>query len=133
MDGFVDLHCHYIPAIDDGVRTHEEGVAAVPSAEALGYDAVAATPHIRSGMFENRKPDLVRRFDEFAANSQAPRNAGAVLGAEHFCDDVWQLFETNKALPYAGGKAALIEFPPEHCRSASTSACFACRCAACGR
>jgi protein-tyrosine phosphatase len=116
MDGFVDLHCHYIPAIDDGVRTHEEGVQLCQALKRLGYDAVAATPHIRSGMFENRKPDLVRRFEEFAAQSHdAPDMPELLLGAEHFCDDVfWQLFETNQALPYAGGKAALIEFPPEH-------------------
>jgi protein-tyrosine phosphatase len=36
------------------------------------------------------------------------------LGAEHFFDDVfWQLFSEQQALPYPGGKAALVEFPPD--------------------
>ena len=37
---------------------------------------VAATPHIRSGMFENRKPDLVQRFERV-------RRAAARDGARH--------------------------------------------------
>ncbi len=115
MNGFVDLHCHYIPAVDDGVRTLEEGVQLCQALKQLGYDAVTATPHIRSGMFENRKPDLVQRFERFVAESRD--SAGMpelLLGAEHFCDDVfWQLFERNEMLAYPGGKAALIEFPPE--------------------
>ena len=33
------------------------------------------------------------------------------LSAEHFCDDVfWDLFVRGEALPYPGGRAALIEF-----------------------
>jgi protein-tyrosine phosphatase len=116
MDGFVDLHCHYIPAVDDGVRTLEEGVALCQELARVGYGTVTATPHIRSGMFENRKPDLVSRFERFVAESRGASDMPELLlSAEHFCDDVfWQLFEGNEALPYPGGKAALIEFPPEH-------------------
>jgi protein-tyrosine phosphatase len=116
MEGFVDLHCHYIPAIDDGVRTHEEGVLLCQALKRIGYQTVVATPHIRSAMFENRKPDLVQRFEQFVARSRDEADMPELsLGAEHFCDDVfWQLFETQQALPYAGDKAALIEFPPEH-------------------
>jgi protein-tyrosine phosphatase len=116
MDGFVDLHCHYIPAIDDGVRTHDEGVQLCQALKRIGYATVTATPHIRSGMFENRRPDLVRRFEAFSAEARDVADMPELLlGAEHFCDDVfWHLFETNEALPYTGGKAALIEFPPDH-------------------
>ena len=33
------------------------------------------------------------------------------LAAEHYCDNVfWQLFQDGEALPYPGGKAALVEF-----------------------
>jgi protein-tyrosine phosphatase len=113
--GFVDLHCHYIPAVDDGVRTHEEGVALCRALKQIGYAAVAATPHIRSGMFENRKPQLVAQFEAFCTqHAAADGMPELLLGAEHFCDDLfWRLFESGEALPYTGGKAMLVELPPE--------------------
>jgi protein-tyrosine phosphatase len=115
MQGFVDLHCHYIPAVDDGVRTNEEGVELCRALKRIGYATVTATPHIRSGMFDNKKADLVQRFEAFAAQSAgAPDMPELLLGAEHFCDDVfWRLFENGEALPYSGDKAALVELPPE--------------------
>ena len=83
MEGFVDLHCHYIPAIDDGVRTHEEGVLLCQALKRIGYQTVVATPHIRTAMFENKKPDLVQRFAHFVAQSQGePDMPELSLGAE---------------------------------------------------
>ena len=66
-------------------------------------------------MFENRAPDLVQRFERFAKDSAAERDLPELLlGAEHFCDDVfWQLLERGQALPYTGGKALLIELPQD--------------------
>ena len=115
MRGYVDLHCHYVPAVDDGVRTFEEGVRLVTGLSSIGYDMVVATPHIRTAMFENRKPGLVAAFEEFERlTSDVPGLPALGLGAEHFFDDVfWQLFVDREALPYPGGKAALVEFPPE--------------------
>jgi protein-tyrosine phosphatase len=115
MKGYVDLHCHYIPGVDDGVRTFEEGVRLVTGLCSLGYDMVVATPHIRTAMFENRKPGLEAAFEEFARlTADVPGMPVVGLGAEHFFDDVfWQLFSEQQALPYPGGKAALVEFPPD--------------------
>jgi protein-tyrosine phosphatase len=113
--GFVDLHCHYVPAVDDGVRTQQEGVELCRALKQIGYATVAATPHIRSGMFENRKAQLVSVFEAFSAqHARGQDMPELLLGAEHFCDDVfWALFERGEALPYTGDKALLIELPPE--------------------
>ncbi len=115
FSGMVDLHCHYLPAVDDGVRTAAEGVALCQALRQLGYSTVIATPHIRSGMFENRKPGLVQTFEVFSQLAAAESGMPTLgLGAEHFCDDVFvDLFERGETLPYPGGHAALVEFPPE--------------------
>ncbi len=115
MRGFIDLHCHFIPGVDDGVRTFEEGVRLVTGLAAIGYDMVVATPHIRTAMFDNRKPGLEGAFDEFRRlTSDVPGMPALGLGAEHFFDDVfWQLFCDKQALPYTGGKAALVELPQD--------------------
>ena len=41
----VDLHCHILPALDDGAATMEEAVAMAESAIADGVTHVVATPH----------------------------------------------------------------------------------------
>lgn len=114
MLGYVDLHCHYLPAIDDGVKSFEEGVELCRALYRIGYDTVVATPHIRSAMFENRKDGLEQVYASFAAQVvDLPDMPKTGLSAEHFCDDVfWGLFEKGETLPYPGGHAALIEFPP---------------------
>ena len=114
MSGYVDLHCHYLPGIDDGVKTLDEGVALCRALKGIGYDTVVATPHIRSAMFENRKPGLLEAYRSFveqtAGMTDLPKTG---VAAEHFCDDVfWTLFEQGESMPYPGGHAALVEFPP---------------------
>ena len=47
MRGFIDLHCHWIPGIDDGARTVDEGVAMLERLHAAGFDTVVATPHLK--------------------------------------------------------------------------------------
>jgi protein-tyrosine phosphatase len=126
MEGLVDLHCHYLPSVDDGVRTYDEGIALCQALAQIGYGTVAATPHIRAQMFDNRGADLAADFARFA--EQAKGEAGMpelVLGAEHFCDDhFWQLFERGETLPYSGGKALLLELPPESVPLRLADRCF---------
>ena len=42
----IDLHCHLLPAIDDGPATLEGSVALAEAAEAAGITTVVATPHV---------------------------------------------------------------------------------------
>jgi protein-tyrosine phosphatase len=110
--GYIDLHCHYLPGVDDGVRTLEESLRVLTGLRGLGFERVIATPHIRTGMFENRRPGLEAAFGELEGlldgMDDLPERG---LGAEHYCDDVfWRLFQDGEALPYPGGKAALVEF-----------------------
>lgn len=111
-EGYVDLHCHYLPGIDDGVRTLDEGLAVLTGLAKIGYAKVIATPHIRTAMFDNRKPGLERAYRELVEiAADVPGMPETGLGAEHYCDDVfWELFTSGQALPYPGEKAALVEF-----------------------
>ncbi len=115
MSGFIDLHLHIVPAVDDGVRTIEESLAVCRGLAALGFDHLVTTPHIRRGMFENRKANLIRAFEEFTAKvapeAGMPRLS---LSAEHHCDDLFlELFRAGELLPYPGGRALLLEFANE--------------------
>lgn len=44
---FVDLHCHLLPAIDDGAKSEADALAMAKALVALGYDTVAPSPHAK--------------------------------------------------------------------------------------
>ena len=110
--GFVDLHCHWIAAIDDGATTPDEGLAMLRALRSAGFDEVVATPHMRPGMFDNDRAGLERAFE-----AMHPILAGTSdglpelhLASEHFFDDVvFHRIMRGEALPYPGGKTVLVE------------------------
>ena len=87
--GFVDLHCHWVAAVDDGARTVDESLAMLRGLHQAGFDTIVATPHMRPGMFDNDRASIERAF---AAMKPALSAEGALpsihLGSEHFFDDV---------------------------------------------
>jgi protein-tyrosine phosphatase len=112
VQGFVDLHCHWVAGIDDGARTPEEGVEMLKALHQAGFDTVVATPHMRPGMFDNAREDLERAYDAMAPHLAA---AGPLpkleLSSEHYFDDVvYERLMAGQALPYPGGRAVLVEF-----------------------
>jgi protein-tyrosine phosphatase len=113
MRGFIDLHCHWVAAIDDGVKTFADSVALLSGLHEIGFDTVVATPHMRPGMFDNTKDDLVRAFDATRSSiAGAPGLPETHLSSEHYFDElVFERLMTGQALPYPGGHAALVEFP----------------------
>jgi protein-tyrosine phosphatase len=115
VKGFIDLHLHYVPGVDDGVKSVEEGIQLCRELKAVGYAQLVTTPHIRAGMFENRKPGLVEAFGAFAAVARAQADLPQLaLSAEHHCDSLFlDLFLQDAILPFPGGKAVLLEFPNE--------------------
>jgi protein-tyrosine phosphatase len=110
--GFVDLHCHWVAAIDDGARTPDEGLAMLHGLHEAGFDVVVATPHMRPGMFDNDRPGLERAFAAMQPNLSAAQVSLPTvhLASEHFFDDVvFGRLVRGEALPYPGGRCILVE------------------------
>jgi protein-tyrosine phosphatase len=110
--GFVDLHCHWIAAIDDGARSMDEGLAMLRGLHQAGFDSVVATPHMRPGMFDNDRLSIERAF---SAMQPVLSGIGAPLtvhlASEHFFDDVvFGRLMRGEGVPYPGGKVVLVEF-----------------------
>jgi protein-tyrosine phosphatase len=113
MRGFVDLHCHYVPGVDDGVRTVEDAIALLRGLRAVGFDHVVATPHMRPSMFDNEAAALESAWagleDRLANEPGLPARS---LSAEHYFDEiVFSRLMQKKGLPYAPKKrSVLVEF-----------------------
>jgi protein-tyrosine phosphatase len=118
MRGFIDLHSHWIAGIDDGARSPEQSILMLRGLWAAGFSKVVATPHMRPGMFDNDRAALEEAYASMlpfvdAARAQSPLPEVG-LGSEHFFDDVvFQRLTSGEGVPYPGGRAVLVELPPQ--------------------
>lgn len=122
MRGFIDLHSHWVAAVDDGAKTPEDSIALLRGLFEAGFGTVVATPHMRPGMFDNTADALRAAFDRTRAALPAGGGLPEVhLSSEHFFDDVvFERLVEGAALPYPSlasepsaqaRRSALIEFP----------------------
>lgn len=114
MRGFVDLHCHWVAAVDDGASSPADGIAMLRALKSIGFDRVLATPHMRPGMFDNGRSELEAAFSRMAPHLAAAAGAElpeVALSSEHYFDDVvFGRLMSDEGLPYPGGRAVLLEF-----------------------
>jgi protein-tyrosine phosphatase len=115
MPHYVDLHAHFLPALDDGATDLAMAMAMVHAVAALGFSELFATPHQRLGMF---MPERSAIDGAFATVAQATVEAGLPvrlgLGAETYWDEVFHARAVKNAMPsYDGGPAFLFEVTPQ--------------------
>jgi protein-tyrosine phosphatase len=115
--GFIDLHCHWVADIDDGVRAPDAGVALLRGLQRVGFTVVMATPHMRPGMFDNDREALTHAFDAMRAPLDQARTEGTLpevhLASEHFFDDVvYDRIRRGEALPYPSFAPPTPDKPP---------------------
>jgi protein-tyrosine phosphatase len=112
----IDLHCHYLPGVDDGAPDLETGLALVRAAAANGIRTAVLTPHVYAGRWDNTRASLRPVFRAFR---DAVRAAGIPvelhLGAEaHLLPQTLDLFAAAD-LPLLGGwgdmQVLLLELP----------------------
>jgi protein-tyrosine phosphatase len=120
MQGFIDLHCHWVAGIDDGARSVEAGIAMLRGLGLAGFDIVVATPHMRPGMFDNDQAALSEAFAAMGPPVDAARKEGPLpavhLASEHFFDDVvFDRIRRGEGLPYPS-------FAPSFARSFAPAA-----------
>jgi protein-tyrosine phosphatase len=111
MRGFVDLHCHWIAGIDDGATSPAMSLEMLRSLSGLGFSRVVATPHMRPGMFDNTRTDILAAFERMTTELTQPDLPETAISSEHYFDDVVlaRVLEGDAVL-YPGGHAVLFEF-----------------------
>ncbi|MDQ8043939.1 MAG: CpsB/CapC family capsule biosynthesis tyrosine phosphatase [Solirubrobacteraceae bacterium] len=112
MSGFVDLHCHLLPALDDGPATDALAVDLARALVADGVTTVAATPH-RTATFITPLDELIERR---AALDRLLHEHGVELevihGAEVAVNALVDMDATELAALRLGGSGPLlVEFP----------------------
>lgn len=64
LDGMIDIHCHLVPHVDDGVKSVEESVEVLRLMKQMGIYKVITTPHIFSRYPQNNALSLRIAFDK---------------------------------------------------------------------
>ena len=112
----IDLHCHYLPGVDDGPSDVEESLALARLAVANGITAVALTPHIHPRRYPNTKTRLLHtfiRFQELIKKHEIPLKL-FLAGEVRISSESLELFEQDE-IPFLGEvdgyKIVLLEFP----------------------
>jgi len=111
VSGFVDLHCHLLPAVDDGARTLEDALEMARALVDLGFSTVAPSPHARP---EYAPVDVVEaRLAELTAaleHARIPLSLGR--NAENLLDDAFlRGLGTPSARMLGTGRVTLVELP----------------------
>lgn len=107
----MDLHCHLLPAVDDGARTLEDALEMARALVDLGFSTVAPSPHARP---EYASAEVVeRRLAEVGA-ALAREAIPLTLGrnAENVLDDAFlRSLGTPAARTLGTGRYVLVELP----------------------
>jgi len=108
--GYVDLHSHVLPGLDDGSPDEPTSFAMLRGLAALGFERVVATPHQKAAQFLPDWADVTRALAEVRKGSPVPLS----LAAENYWDPVFFERSRDFSFPrYDDGRAFLFEIPTE--------------------
>ena len=115
----IDLHCHYLPGIDDGAQTLEEALDLARAALASGIRTAVMTPHVHPGRYENSAPSIRRlcaAFQRVLVHRDIPLDIRCG-GEVRISADILPMLERDQ-IPFLGTlegyRVMLLEFPHSH-------------------
>ena len=110
--GFVDIHTHILPGVDDGALNMDEALELVRMARMNGTAHLVLTPHYR-GRWRSNTPQLLRRqFDQLVALAkEAVPDMTLYLGNEAAIErEVGDKVAEGRILPLHNSRYVLLEF-----------------------
>ena len=114
--GYVDIHAHIIPGIDDGAKTIEESKQMLHIAFEQGFTTIIATPHCSKGFGRYSKEDIINHcaiLNQYAKEHISP-DFSVLPGQEIYCNEVsMNMIRAEKVVSLANSNYILLEFDPD--------------------
>lgn len=113
--GFIDMHCHILPNVDDGSKNMQMSIEMLDIAYQEGIREIVATPHYHPGrpiieyarlveQYEKLKKEVIRTHPDMTLH----------LGREvYYTSDIPEAIEQGKPLSMAGSRYILVEYSPD--------------------
>lgn len=62
-EGFVDIHSHVLPGIDDGSKNINESLDLISEMKKMGFSKIIGTPHTYSGVHNNTNKTIIKSYN----------------------------------------------------------------------
>ena len=106
-EGFVDIHSHILPGIDDGAKNIDESISLISKMKKIGFSKIIGTPHVYEGVHNNTKESIESSFDELNKNDL--KKVKVSYGAEYMLNDSIIKKAANKSLLCLKDSFVLVE------------------------
>tara|TARA_Y100000766_G_C18861751_1_gene583601 strand:+ start:182 stop:931 length:750 start_codon:yes stop_codon:yes gene_type:complete len=62
-NGFVDIHSHILPGVDDGAKNINESLELISEMKKMGFSKIIGTPHTYLGLYDNTNEIIKESFE----------------------------------------------------------------------
>ncbi len=102
LEGFIDIHNHILPGIDDGAKNTEESLELIKNFGEFGVKDFICTPHIMHNYYDNTPKSIKKSYKllKSALKEKGIEDVKIDYAAEHMIDDNFEfILEEGKAMP----------------------------------
>jgi protein-tyrosine phosphatase len=111
MSGFIDLHTHMLPGLDDGAAEESEAEAILAAASQAGFSTVVATPHRIERVYDADDRRIDESVEHLSARA-AKLDIELLSGAEYYLDDRFLTrLEAGPLFCLGKSNTVLVELP----------------------
>jgi len=111
LSGFIDIHNHILPAIDDGAKSVDDSLTLIKGFREFGIQEFIATPHIMHNYYENTPTTITGALNslkkELEKNTELKADIRA--SAEHMIDGNFETILENGSIMTLGKDHLLVE------------------------
>lgn len=111
LEGFIDIHNHILPGIDDGAQTVDDSINLIKGFSEFGVCNFIATPHIMHNYHDNTPETITASLallkDELIKNKLTDVRIEA--SAEHMIDDNFEAILAQKSVMPLKQEHLLVE------------------------
>ena len=115
MAGWIDLHCHILPSVDDGAVDLEMSLEMARQLKEAGFEVIAPSPHYGFGPGGHVTPSMADDAREVLRHGLDDAQIGLTLlpNAEHHVSpEMFGFFQNGEVVPVGGkSKWVLVELP----------------------
>lgn len=115
MEGYIDIHCHILPCVDDGSNSMEQTINMIKIAEASGTRIMIVTPHYHEGRSTCTYDEILDKLKEIVDNTEfLEHNVKLYPGCEiYYTHDSLKALKEHRIPSLANSKYVLLEFSPQ--------------------
>lgn len=109
LEGYVDIHSHLLPGVDDGFPDKEKTLSALRYFQEKGVKTIVLTPHFMNEYPDNVRDSISQRFDKLLSDVKDEISIKLYIGGEYMLDSGFERHNKDGFLTIGRSKAVLCE------------------------